>query len=131
MKTEALAIAADSDVVLVRKAVRLAAIEVRLSLVDQTKLVTAASEIARNTFVYGGGGTCTVEVVTDGGRVGVRLTFEDQGPGISDIALALTEGYTSGGGLGLGLCGAKRLVHEFQIESDPGQGTRIVLVRWK
>jgi serine/threonine-protein kinase RsbT len=99
--------------------------------VDQTKLVTAASELARNTVVYGGGGTMTLEKLENGLRVGLRLVFEDKGPGISDIQLALKDGFTTGGGLGLGLGGAKRLVNEFEIESKPGQGTRISITRWK
>ena len=101
------------------------------SLVDQTKIITAASEIARNTVDYGGGGTLRIEVLRNGQRRGVRLTFSDTGPGIPDIAKAMTDGYTSGQGLGLGLSGAKRLVNEFSITSAPGQGTQIMLARWK
>ena len=101
------------------------------SLVDQTKIITAASEIARNTVDYGGGGTLHIEVLRNGQRLGVRLTFKDQGPGIPDIAKAMTDGYTSGQGLGLGLSGAKRLVNEFSITSSPGQGTEVMLARWK
>ncbi|HYP08224.1 MAG TPA: anti-sigma regulatory factor [Bryobacteraceae bacterium] len=119
------------DVVRVRQAVRALAIRVGLSLVDQTKVVTAASELARNTLDYGGGGTVILERVTSGTRPGVRLLFEDQGPGIADINLALKDGYTTGGGLGLGLSGAKRLSSEFQIDSKPGEGTRVTIVRWK
>jgi len=119
------------DVVAVRQHVRAIAIKAGLSLVDQTKIVTAASELARNTLDYGGGGEVHVQRITDGGRQGVRLTFEDQGPGISDINLALKDGYTTGSGLGLGLSGAKRLSNEFSIESTVGVGTRISIARWK
>ena len=119
------------DVVRVRQQVRARAVEVGLSLVDQTKIVTAASELARNMLDYGGGGVATIEVISDGIRRGLRLVFEDKGPGIPDIQLALKDGYTSGGGLGLGLGGAKRLCSEFSIDSKPGEGTRIVCGRWK
>ncbi|MFL9828126.1 anti-sigma regulatory factor [Rhodoplanes sp. SY1] len=119
------------DVVRVRQQVRARALEVGLSLVDQTKIVTAASELARNMLDYGGGGVATIEVVVDGLRRGLRLVFEDHGPGIPDIQLALKDGYTSGGGLGLGLGGAKRLCNEFSIDSKPGEGTRVVCARWK
>ena len=119
------------DVVLVRQAVRTSAVAIGLSLVDQTKIVTAASELARNTFVYGGGGIARIETVNDTGRRGLRLTFEDQGPGIPDLAQAMKDGFTTGNGLGLGLGGAKRLVHDFTIDSRPGEGTRIVITRWK
>src|ERR1700761_4181492 len=111
------------DVVRVRQAVRTHAVKAGFSLVDQTKIITAASEIARNTIDYGGGGEMQLEAVRFNARRGVRLTFKDKGPGIADIAQALTDGYTSGGGLGLGLSGAKRLVNEFDIQSAPGQGT--------
>jgi len=130
-KIEVLPIRSGDDVVRVRQAVRARAIEIGLSLVDQTKIITAASELARNTLDYGGGGEVTVEVVQTGARRGVRLSFEDWGPGIPDIAKALTDHYTTGGGLGLGLGGAKRLSNEFHIESTPGVGTRIVIARWK
>jgi serine/threonine-protein kinase RsbT len=119
------------DVVRVRQAVRARAIGVGFSLVDQTKIVTAASEIGRNTVDYGGGGTLHIEVLRNGQRRGVRLTFSDQGPGIADIAQALTDGYSTGSGLGLGLSGAKRLSNEFDIRSSPGQGTTVTLSRWK
>lgn len=119
------------DVVRVRREVRTQAIAVGFSLVDQTKIITAASEIARNTLDYGGGGTVRIEAVRYGVRRGVRLTFTDQGPGISDMKLALTDGYSSGSGLGLGLSGAKRLSSEFDIQSAPGKGTIVTLVRWK
>ncbi|MET0659330.1 MAG: anti-sigma regulatory factor [Steroidobacteraceae bacterium] len=129
--SEVLTIRASDDVVRVRQQVRTHAVEVGLSLVDQTKIVTAASELARNTLDYGGGGTVRIERLNDGGRRGVRLVFEDQGPGISDIALALKDGYTTGSGLGLGLSGAKRLSNEFNIESTVGVGTRVTIARWK
>ena len=119
------------DVVLVRQAVRAWAIAQGLGIVDQTKIVTAASELARNTVEYGGGGTVRLEALQDGARRGLRLTFEDQGPGIPDVALALTDGYTTGGGMGLGLSGSKRLVNEFEIESRIGEGTRVAITRWK
>lgn len=119
------------DVVRVRQAVRALTIRAGLSLVDQTKVVTAASELARNTLDYGGGGSVTLERLTNGAKTGIRLVFEDQGPGIADINLALKDGYTTGGGLGLGLSGAKRLSNEFNIESKVGEGTRVTIVRWK
>ncbi|MDT4891156.1 MAG: serine/threonine-protein kinase RsbT [Pseudonocardiales bacterium] len=123
-------IAADQDVVRVRQAMRAFAINAALSLVDQTKAVTAASELARNTLTYGGGGTARLELVADDLRRGVRVTFTDDGPGIADVALALTDGYTTGGGLGLGLSGARRLVDDFHIDSEPGKGTRVVITKW-
>ena len=123
-------IAGDDDVVRVRQLVRTVAVAVKLSLVDQTKLVTAASELARNTLVYGGGGTVEVNTVDSGRRRGVRIVFADEGPGIADLDLALTDGYTTGGGLGLGLSGARRLVDEFEIDTATGQGTRITVVKW-
>jgi serine/threonine-protein kinase RsbT len=119
------------DVVRVRQAVRSKAVAAGFSLVDQTKIITAASEIARNTVDYGGGGTMRIETLRNGLRRGVRLTFADQGPGIADLGLAMTDGYTSGGGLGLGMSGAKRLVNEFDVTSAPGQGTVVTLARWK
>ena len=119
------------DVVAVRQAVRQRAVELGFNLVDQTKMVTAASELARNTLQYGGGGTVTLESLDEGVRRGLRLTFEDKGPGISDIDLAMKDGYTTGGGLGLGLSGARRLSNDFHIYSKPGEGTRITIVRWK
>ncbi|HYS08902.1 MAG TPA: anti-sigma regulatory factor [Myxococcales bacterium] len=122
---------AETDVVLVRQTVRTWSIQQGFSLVDQTKMVTAASEIARNTVTYGGGGTLRIEALQDSGRRGLRLIFEDQGPGIADVDLALRDGYTTGSGLGLGLGGARRLVNEFSIESKAGQGTKVTLTRWK
>jgi serine/threonine-protein kinase RsbT len=119
------------DVVRVRQAVRALALKAGFSLVEQTKIITAASEIARNTLDHGGGGSVRLEVLRDGRRSGVQLTFTDQGAGIADLALALTDGYTSGGGLGLGLSGARRLVNEFDIASTPGKGTVVTLARWK
>jgi serine/threonine-protein kinase RsbT len=119
------------DVVRVRQQVRNKAAETGLSLVDQTKLVTAASELARNTLVYGGGGVARLESVNSpNGRKGVKLQFSDQGPGIPDIDLALTDGWTSGGGLGLGLSGARRLVDEFELDTKPGSGTSVTVVKW-
>jgi serine/threonine-protein kinase RsbT len=119
------------DVVRVRQQVRTTAAENGLSLVDQTKLVTAASELARNTLVHGGGGTARIEVVkSPNGRTGVKLHFNDEGPGIADVDLALTDGWTSGKGLGLGLSGARRLVDEFELNSKPGAGTSVVVVKW-
>lgn len=123
-------ISSDQDVVRVRQAVRTLAVSTALSLVDQTKVITAASELARNTLIYGGGGVAMLESVTDASRRGVRITFIDQGPGIADIPQALTDGYTTGGGLGLGLSGARRLVDEFEIDSAPGCGTRVSLTKW-
>lgn len=122
-------IAADEDVVRVRQLVRTVAVAAKLSLVDQTKLVTAASELARNTLVYGGGGTAEV-VVLEARRTGVRIRFSDEGPGIADLDLALTDGYTTGGGLGLGLSGARRLVDEFDIDTGAGRGTRVTITKW-
>ena len=115
----------------VRQVVREWAVGVGFSLVDQTKVVTAASELARNVIVYGGGGTLSLEALNDGSRRGLRLAFEDQGPGIADIETALRDGYTTGAGLGLGLGGAKRLSNEFEIHSRPGEGTRVVITRWR
>jgi serine/threonine-protein kinase RsbT len=119
------------DIVNVRQAVRARAVELGFGLVDQTKLVTAASEIARNTVIYGGGGWAQLELVQSGGRKGLQIVFQDNGPGIADIDKAMQDGFTTGSGLGLGLGGAKRLVNEFEITSTPGLGTRVVLRRWK
>lgn len=130
-KTEVMTVRSGEDVVRVRQAVRTQAIAVGFSLVDQTKIITAASEIARNTIDYGGGGSMNIDLVRFNARRGLRLTFKDQGPGIADIAQALQDGYTSAGGLGLGLSGAKRLVNEFDIQSAPGKGTTVTLIRWK
>jgi serine/threonine-protein kinase RsbT len=105
-------------------------VAIGLSLIDQTKFVTAASELARNTVIHGGGGTARIEIIENGQRRGIRLTFEDQGPGIRDLEQALRDGFTTGNGLGLGLGGARRLAGEFNIESVPGQGTRVVILQW-
>ena len=126
-----LPIQSGDDVVRVRQQARVAAADCGLSLVDQTKLVTAASELARNTLVHGGGGTARIEVVKSGsGRSGVKIGFADNGPGIGDMELALTDGWSSGNGLGLGLSGARRLVDEFELTSAPGAGTTVVVVKW-
>jgi serine/threonine-protein kinase RsbT len=121
----------EGDVVLVRQAVRKWAAELGFSLVDQTKVVTAASELARNVLVHGGGGEARLEMLEEGRRKGLRLTFEDRGPGIPDIELALRDGYTTGRGLGLGLGGSRRLVNEFEIVSRVGEGTRVTITKWK
>ena len=120
-----------TDVVQVRQSVRTLAAGLGFSLIDQTKVVTAASELARNTLEHGGGGTARLEFVTQGVKKGLRLTFEDQGPGIPDVKLALTDGYTTGGGMGLGLSGSKRLVNEFDIVTKVGEGTRVTVTKWK
>lgn len=130
LKQETLPIHSSDDVVRVRQTVRDLAIELHFSLVEQTKVVTAASELARNTYDYGGGGEVTIEALNGTGSRGIRLTFEDHGPGIPDIAQALRDGFTTGGGLGLGLGGARRLSHEFEIESKVGEGTRVTITRW-
>lgn len=130
-QAERLPLETDEHVVRVRQIVRARAVELGFSLVEQTKVVTAASELARNTIQHGGGGHACVEPLLDGTRRGLRLAFEDRGPGIPDVTLAMKDGYTTGGGLGLGLSGAKRLSSEFEIASAPGQGTRVVIVRWK
>lgn len=130
-KDETMPVRNAEDVVRVRREVRAHAVAAGFSLVDQTKIITAASEIARNTVDYGGGGVLRLEAVRVGARRGVRLTFTDQGPGIPDVKLALSDGYSTGGGLGLGLSGAKRLSNEFDVQSTPGKGTVVTLVRWK
>lgn len=131
LRREVLPLKNSTDIVLARQKVRQWAIEMHFSLVDQTKLVTAASELARNTLDYGKGGDMTIEAVTQGAKSGLRLIFEDHGPGIPDIDLALKDGFTSGSGMGLGLGGSKRLVNDFAIESEVGKGTKITVVRWK
>jgi len=131
VRTEKLPVETSEDVVRVRQAVRAWAVELGFSLVDQTKIVTAASELARNTVIHGGGGTLRLEALNDGPRRGLRLVFEDRGPGIPDIDQALKDGFTTAGGLGLGLGGARRLMKDFQIESQPGEGTRVTVARWK
>ena len=130
-RTERVPIRTPQDVVLVRQRARTLAAGQGLSLVDQTKVVTAASELARNTLEHGKGGEVLLETMENGARHGIRLTFEDQGPGIPDIHAALRDGFTTGTGMGLGLPGARRLMNEFSIESTPGKGTRVVVARWK
>jgi serine/threonine-protein kinase RsbT len=130
-KTEVVPLRAEQDIVIARQTVRKLTQANGFGIVDQTKLVTAASELARNAVIYGGGGEMRCEVLADGIRRGVRLHFVDHGPGIPDIAQAMTDGWTSGTGMGLGLSGAKRLVNEFEIESAVGQGTRVTVARWK
>lgn len=130
-RTETVNVRASEDVVRVRQVVRTRAIEIGLSLVDQTRIITAASEIARNTLDYGGGGEAEIQIVVSGMRKGIRLIFSDKGPGISDLSRALEDGYTTGGGMGLGMSGAKRLSHEFDVRSAVGEGTTVTLVRWK
>ena len=130
-KHEELPIRVEEDIVRVRQKVREWAVDLGLSLVEQTKVVTAASELARNTMLHGRGGTVLVEVLMEGGRRGLRLTFADQGPGIPDVALALKDGFTTGSGMGLGLGGSKRLMNEFSIATGAGEGTRVTVVKWK
>jgi len=130
-KRETVPLRNSNDVVLARQRVRQWATELRFTLVDQTKLVTAASELARNAVDHGRGGSMTIEQAGAGMRVGLRLIFEDQGPGIPDVEMALKDGFTTGSGMGLGLGGSKRLVNDFSIETEPGKGTRITVVRWK
>ena len=130
LRDDTLSLRSSEDIVLIRQAVRSAAVDLRLSLVDQTKIVTAASELARNTLDYGGGGTVRIQGLQEGGRRGLRLTFEDKGPGIPDVERALKDGYTTGNGLGLGLGGARRLSSEFALESRPGEGTKVTIARW-
>jgi serine/threonine-protein kinase RsbT len=131
VRSETLELRSGSDVVSVRQAVRTWAVEAGFSLIDQTKIVTAASELARNTIDYGGGGVAQLDMLSEGARRGLRVAFVDQGPGIADIEKALTDHFTTGNGLGLGLGGARRLVNEFDISSRPGEGTRVVITRWK
>lgn len=131
LSAESMEIHVSDDVVRVRQAVRQKSVGLGFSLVDQTKVVTASSELARNTLDYGGGGKVQMEIVENGTRSGLRITFEDQGPGIANPELALTDGYTTGNGMGLGLGGAKRLSHEFELSSKPGEGTRVSILRWK
>jgi serine/threonine-protein kinase RsbT len=128
---ESLQIDSGERLVAVRQAVRAKAEELRFSLVDQTRIITAASELARNTLQHGGGGSVTIDIVENGTRRGLRLTFKDQGPGIPDLELAMKDGYTTGGGLGLGLSGSKRLVNEFAIRSKVGEGTEVTITKWK
>jgi serine/threonine-protein kinase RsbT len=130
-KTEVIALRAEQDVVFARQSVRRLTQQIGFGIVDQTKMVTAASELARNAVIYGGGGEMQCELLSEGNRRGLRLHFVDYGPGIPDVAQAMTDGWTSGTGLGLGLSGAKRLVNEFSIETAVGKGTRVTIVRWK
>lgn len=130
-KREVLPLKNSNDIVLARQKVRQWSIDLRFSLVDQTKLVTAASELARNALDHGKGGEMTIEILNSGTRSGLRLTFEDHGPGIPDLEMAMRDGYTSGNGMGLGLGGSKRLVNEFNVESEVGKGTRVTVARWK
>lgn len=130
-KTETLSVKSEGDVVSVRQAVRRLAVEIRLSLVDQTKMVTAASELARNMLIYGGGGDAVMSLVERSGRTGLHVSFGDRGPGIPDVELALRDGYTSGSGMGLGLGGAKRLVNDFDLVSKVGEGTTVTITRWR
>jgi serine/threonine-protein kinase RsbT len=131
LSSEQMYIRTSDDVVVARQTVRKKSVGLGFGLVDQTKFVTAASELARNTLDYGGGGIVQFDLVSNGQRTGLRLTFTDQGPGIPDIQQALKDGYTTGQGMGLGLGGAKRLSHEFEISSTPGIGTRVSILRWK
>ena len=130
VRDEELSLRTEDEVVRVRQVAREWAISLGFGLVDQTKIVTAASELARNTVIYGGGGSVRLEALNDGPRRGLRLTFEDKGPGIADLTLALKDGYTTGNGLGLGLSGARRLAQDFTIDSKVGEGTRVVIARW-
>ena len=130
-KEKTFVITTDSDVVIARGAVRDWAREIGLSVVDLTKVVTAASELARNALMHGGGGAMCLQIVEDSGRDGIRATFSDSGPGIPIVELAMQDGYTSGGGMGIGLPGAKRLVNEFALATEPGRGTSVTIVRWK
>ncbi len=131
VRTESLPLRNETDVVLARQAVRKLSQELGFGLVDQTKMVTATSELARNAVTYGLGGTLNCEVLSEGIRTGLRLHFVDNGPGIADLTLAMTDGWTSGSGMGLGLTGAKRLMNEFAIETAPGRGTKVTVTRWK
>jgi serine/threonine-protein kinase RsbT len=131
LKSDSLPLRSEQDIVHARQAVRKLSQELAFSIVDQTKIVTAASELARNTLIYGGGGVLEWAVLLEGARKGLRLQFSDTGPGISDLALAMKDGWTSGSGLGMGLSGAKRLVNDFDIWSEVGKGTRVTITRWK
>lgn len=130
-KTDALPLHSEQHIVLARQAVRKLSQEMGFGIVDQTKMVTAASELARNAWLYGGGGEMRWETLVEAGRKGLRLHFVDEGPGIPDVKIAMTDGWTSGSGMGLGLSGAKRLVHEFAIDTAVGRGTRVTITRWK
>jgi len=130
VKGETTPLQTEADIVRVRQVVRQWALQQGFSLVEQTKMVTATSELARNTVIHGGGGTAQLEALTSGNRRGLRVIFVDQGPGIPDIAQALTDGWTSGSGMGLGLSGSRRLVDQFELESEPGKGTRVAITKW-
>lgn len=130
-RSERVEVRTSDDVVRVRQVTRTLAVETGLSLVDQTKIITAASELARNMLDYGGGGVASLDLLENGARKGLRLAFEDKGPGIADIEQALKDGFTSGKGMGLGLGGARRLSNEFSIVSKPGEGTKVTIARWK
>jgi serine/threonine-protein kinase RsbT len=131
-RTETFPLRTDDDVLRVRQTVRIWMVEQKtFSLVEQTKMVTATSELGRNVVVHGGGGTARLELLAEGGRIGIRVTFQDQGVGIADIDQALRDGFTTGDGLGLGLGGSKRLVDDFEIGSEPGKGTRVTITKWK
>jgi serine/threonine-protein kinase RsbT len=129
--TGSVSLRSEEDIVASRQKVRMLTQQLKFSLVDQTKMITAASELSRNTLVHGHGGSMRWELLDDGVRRGLRLRFEDEGPGIADVKLAMTDGWTSGKGMGLGLPGSRRLVHEFDIQSTPGRGTRVSITRWK
>jgi serine/threonine-protein kinase RsbT len=131
VRDEEMAVRGEEEIVRIRQAAREWAIALGFGLVDQTKIVTAASELARNTVIYGGGGSVRFQSLSESGRTGLRLVFEDKGPGIPDVQLALKDGYTTGTGLGLGLSGARRLMNDFDIKSTPGQGTCVTITRWK
>ena len=131
LKSQTIPVRQETDIVLVRQAVRAWAVEIKCSIVDQTKIVTAASELGRNLLVYGGGGEVRLTILQEGVRRGLRVVFEDHGPGIPDIALAMKDGYTTGKSMGLGLGGSKRLVNDFEIVSKPGEGTRVTITRWR
>lgn len=131
VRSDTMPLRTEQDIVIARQGVRKLTVEIGFSLVEQTKMVTAASELARNALIYGGGGVMQWDLVVAGIRKGLCLHFIDEGPGIPDISMAMTDGWTSGGGLGLGLSGAKRLVNEFEIVSEPGRGTRVTIKRWK
>ena len=130
LKSETMPLRTDEDILLVRQTVRAWMVELAFNMVEQTMMVTATSELARNTVVYGGGGSARLELLADSGRQGVQVTFEDQGPGIADIEQALKDGYTTGVGLGMGLGGSKRLVSDFDIWSEVGKGTRVTITKW-
>ncbi len=130
-KSDTLPVRTEQDIVIVRQTVRKLAQQIAFSLVDQTKMVTAASELARNTVIHGGGGELHWDILSEGGRAGLRLSFVDKGPGIPNLELAMMDGWTSGNGLGMGLSGSKRLVNEFDLESQVGKGTRVTIARWK